>query len=121
MGLFGSSQQKKEDPINDLLKKIFPNGISDINDGTDELLRILNNGVQRQTAQDIFVKSFARSTMDTNFDLNDLKIHHDGYCKGIFSPSQLQQLLDYLTARKLALLFGGKKVFKDKNGNYCVN
>ena len=121
MGLFGNKKEKKEDPLNDLIRKIFPNGASDISDGTDELLAILNNSVQRLTAQDIFVKSFARSTMDTNFDINELKIHLDGYCKGIFSAGEMQQLLDYLTARKLALMLGAKKVLKNKNGSYDID
>lgn len=121
MGLFGKSPEKTENPINELIKRIFPNGKPDIDEGTDELLRILNNSISREIARNIFVKSFARSTMDSNFDINELRIHLDGYCNGVFSAVEMQQLLDYLTARKIGMVLGGHKVHKDKNGNYVIN
>lgn len=115
MGLFG---KKKENPMEVIMKKVFPNGKSDITAGTEELLSILGNTVSVENARNIFTKSMAIAFLSNEFDINRLEGHLNGYCKGIFSSSELQQFHSYLTARKVALMMGVSKVKKDAAGNY---
>ncbi len=118
MGLFSKSS-KKENPMQEIMSKIFPKGKSDIITGTDELLNILDYTISKENAQNIFVKSMAISFLTREFDVERLKTHLDGYCKGVFSQDEIQRFYEYLIARKMALMMGGLQVRKDEKGNYC--
>ncbi|NOQ25428.1 MAG: hypothetical protein GQ564_08700 [Bacteroidales bacterium] len=118
MGLFGKSKKAKS-PMEELMKRIFPNGKSDIISGTDELLSILHSNISRDTVQNIFVKAMAISVMTEKFDVERLKLHLDGYCKDVFGETELQKFYEYLVARKVALMMGAKNVFRNQDGNYA--
>lgn len=55
MGLFENSPENEENPLGDLIKTMFPNDEADVKDGTDEVLRILNNSIPRHIPTGIFV------------------------------------------------------------------
>ena len=118
MGLFSKSKKTKG-PMEELMKRIFPNGKPDIISGTDELLSILHSKISRDIAQNIFVKSMAICVMTEKFDVERLKIHLDGYCKDVLNETELQKFYEYLVARKISLMMGAKRVFRNQDGNYA--
>ncbi|MFW5879627.1 MAG: hypothetical protein ACOC22_04185 [bacterium] len=117
MKLFGKAS-KRDNPLEEITKQIFPNGKSDIISGRNELLEILDHSISKKNAENIFVKSMTIAFLTKEFSVERLQIHLDGYCKGIFSNDELQKFHEYLTARKLALFMGRPKVSKDQNGKY---
>ena len=86
--------------------KLFPNGSKDVNAGTEELLYILRDKVDRETAKDIFIKSFAASVLSPQFfhEFNKQRLlsHLSCYCLQYFSPDQVEKLYGYLTALNTA-------------------
>src|SRR6478609_1564207 len=98
MGLldfFKPTQRANKELQENLSVKFFPNGDKDVNAGTDELLYILSNKVDRETAKDIFVKSFAASVLSPqfSFEFNETRLlsHLSGYCLNYFSPDQVRK------------------------------
>lgn len=97
----GQSQNKGE--LNSLLEKmhkeIFPNGKKDIDEGTKELLRILNYKIDEKTAQNIFVKSSSichTTTMNGSFSKERLKQHLAPYALDYFNDNTLSEFYDYV-------------------------
>lgn len=110
MGLFDFLKPKKK-PIEIFEKKMmnsmFPNGEKDIDAGTKELLQILDNQVNYETARDIFVKSAAISRISEKFDKERLRIHLSGYCLHHFNEQHIAKFYNYLTALGAAMLMNG--------------
>ena len=108
MGLFDKIfGKKKENPIKELAKIVFPNGSRDIEAGTAEVLWILNNSVSTDQAREIFSNSASLCAITEKFDKERLELHLNGYCKGVFSEKQLEQLYGYLVSRTVALAMKG--------------
>lgn len=107
MGLFDFLKQKK-DPIEEMMEKIsnsiFPKGEKDINAGTKELLYILNNKIDYDTAKLIFLRSAAISRISEKFDKERLKSHLAGYCIQHFNNEQVEKFYGYLTALSVAMM-----------------
>ena len=100
----GQSQNKGE--LNSLLEKmhkeIFPNGKKDIDEGTKELLRILNYKIDEKTAQNIFVKSSSichTTTMNGSFSKERLKQHLAPYALDYFNDNTLSEFYDYILSK----------------------
>ncbi|MBK9045650.1 MAG: hypothetical protein IPL74_02730 [Bacteroidetes bacterium] len=101
----GEQNQNKSE-LQDLLAKmheeIFPNGKKDIDDGTNELLRILNHSIDEKTAQDIFTKSASichLSTMKGGFTKERLKQHLSPYALQHFNENTLSKFYDYVLSK----------------------
>lgn len=110
MGLFDMFKSKRT-PMNQLLEfkeqlsnSIFPKGEKDIAAGTNELLHILNNKIDYDTAKNIFLKSIVISRISENFDKDRLITHFQGYCIEYFENSQIDQYYGYLIALKAAMI-----------------
>ena len=100
----GQSQNKGE--LNSLLEKmhkeIFPNGKKDIDEGTKELLRILNYKIDEKTAQNIFVKSSSichTTTMNGIFNKERLKQHLAPYALDYFNDNTLSEFYDFVLSK----------------------
>ena len=110
MGLFDFLKPKKtelDNSLSQLLKAFFPKGETDINAGTDELLLILNNKIDRKEAREIFVKSVSMSRVASKFDKERLINHLNGYCIQHFNEAQLDKFFNYLTALTVAMSVHG--------------
>lgn len=110
MGLFDFLKPKKtelDNNLSQLLKAFFPKGETDINAGTNELLLILNNSIDKNEARSIFVKSVSMSRVASNFDKERLVNHLRGYCLQHFNEKQLDNFFDYLTALTVAMKVHG--------------
>lgn len=99
-------QNQNKGELNSLLEKmrseIFPNGKKDIDDGTNELLRILNYSVDEKTAQDIFTKSASIchiSSMKGGFSKERLKQHLAPYALHHFNDITLSRFYDYILSK----------------------
>jgi hypothetical protein len=106
MGLFDFLKPKKtelDNNLSQLLNAFFPKGETDINAGTDELLLILNNSINRSEARNIFVKSVSMSRVASKFDKERLVNHLKGYSLQYFNESQLDKFFNYLTALTVAM------------------
>lgn len=106
MGLFDFLKPKKtelDNNLSQLLNAFFPKGETDINAGTDELLLILNNSINRREARNIFVKSVSMSRVASKFDKERLVNHLKGYSLQHFNESQLDKFFNYLTALTVAM------------------
>lgn len=86
-----------------LSNSIFPKGERDIDAGTKELLYILNNSTDYETAKNIFLKSIVISRIAQNFDKGRLKSHLQGYCIQHFNENQIDLYYGYLMALKAAM------------------
>lgn len=76
-----------------MTKEIFPNGQKDIDERTNILLRILNNKIDKQTANTIVIRSSSicyTSNLRGEFDLERLRQHLAGYSLQYFDEKQLQ-------------------------------
>lgn len=110
MGLFDFLKPKKDslnDNLSQMLSTFFPKGETDINTGTDELLQILNNKIERKLARDIFVKSVSMSRISAKFDRERLVNHLRGYCLQHFNDEQIDRFLTYLNTLTMALAIHG--------------
>lgn len=110
MGLFDFLKPKKDslnDNLSQMLSTFFPKGETDINTGTDELLQILNNKIERKLARDIFVKSVSMSRISAKFDRERLVNHLRGYCLQHFNDEQIDKFLTYLNTLTMALAIHG--------------
>lgn len=120
MGFFDFLKPKKKN-INDFaqqtLKNLFPKGELDYEAGTDILLKILENKVDRKAARNIFTKSVLISNISRdNFDVERLESHLKGYCIEHFNSSQIKDFHNYLTAIKVSLVLGKSPSDVKKNG-----
>ncbi len=100
----GQKQNNRE--LRDLLSKmheeIFPNGKKDIDDGTNELLRILNNSIDTKTAENIFMKSSSicfTSSMNNGFSKERLKRHLAPYALHLFNDTALNEFYNYILSK----------------------
>jgi hypothetical protein len=103
MGLFNFLKKKKgkelDNLLNEMTKVIFPNGQQDIDDGTNELLHILQNKVDKNTAKTILMRcsSICYTTgMRNEFNRERLKAHLAGYALQYFNENQLDRFYYYL-------------------------
>lgn len=110
MGLFKFFKPKKKEiiAIEQFQELLFPIGQIDIDAGTNELLRILNNKISRDEARSIFVKSYGLSKISEKFDIERLKAHLSGYCLHYFTDKQVNDFHGYLVSLILAMTFSGK-------------
>jgi len=96
-------------------KEIFPNGEIDIKEGTNELLRILNNSIDVNTAENIlFESSFICYTTSLNgqFSKERLRQHLAPYALHYFSDNALSKFYDYLLSKnQRAALSDAAKMF----------
>lgn len=124
MGLFDFLKPKKtelDDNLSQLLKAFFPKGETDINAGTNELLLILNNSIDKNEARNIFVKSVSMSRVASNFDKERLVKHLSGYCLQHFNEQQLDKFFNYLTALTVAMkVHGSSPVEIKRDGDAYV-
>ena len=127
MGLFNffkpNKQKANANELNKLIakmqKEIFPNGEIDIKEGTDEVLRILNYGVDTKTAQEIFCKCSSicyTTTMRGQFSKELLKQHLAPYALQYFNDRELSEFYDYLLSKnEKAALFDIMKMFSQQS------
>jgi hypothetical protein len=83
-------------------KEIFPNGKKDINEGTNELLRILNNCIDSKTAENIFIKSSSicyTSGLNNGFSKERLKQHLAPYALFLFNEKTLNEFYNYILSK----------------------
>ena len=123
MGLFDflkSKKLEKSEVIEKIKNQIFPRGDRDIQAGTDELLFILNNKIDRNLAQSIFMKSMAISFFTKEFDKERLHTHLSGYCIQYFDPEQMKTFYNYLTFLNFSRVAFGRtpSEIRRENGKY---
>jgi hypothetical protein len=85
-----------------ILKEIFPNGQIDKDEGTKKLLQILNNNIDKKTAQNIFVKSSSIcyiTSMKGTFSKERLKQHLAPYALNYFNDDTLSIFYDYILSK----------------------
>ncbi len=120
------TQKSKElqELIAKMQKEIFPNGEADIKVGTNELLRILNNRVDANTARDIFCKSSSICYTTTamgggQFSKERLKQHLAPYALNYFNDKALDEFYKYLLSKndKAALFDIAKQFAQQSNPN----
>jgi len=109
MGLFNFRKRKSNflkgfEPV---VNSMFPKGKKDIDAGTSELLLILNNEIDFETAQTIFVRSYAIKKLSEKFDKERLMEHLSGYCIQHFSDSQIERFHTYLVILDIAKNLNG--------------
>ena len=123
-------QNQKKGELNSLLEKIykeiFPNGKKDIDEGTKELLRILNYKIDEKTAQNIFIKSYSicyLTTMNGSFSKEQLKQHLAPYALDYFNENTLSEFYDYLISKndKASLIEIAREFSKSSNPNGTDN
>lgn len=99
MGFFDFLKPKKNE-MNEALAqmqaKFFPKGQKDIDAVTDALLYILNNGISKNEAGSIAVKSVVISRISKDFSKERLKQHLQGYCLQHFNDEQIETFHGYL-------------------------
>lgn len=118
-----TKKQRKGKELQELItkmqKEIFPNGETDINAGTNELLRILNNAIDANTARSIFMKSSSicyTTSMNGQFSKERLKQHLAPYALNNFNDNALSEFYDYLLSKnKKAALFDMAKMFAQQS------
>ncbi len=101
----GSTKQDKNElkgSFAKIQKEMFPKGRKDIDDGTNELLRILNNKIDFKTAENIFVLSSSIcyiSSMNNGFNKERLEQHLAPYAIQYFNDSSLSEFYKYLVSK----------------------
>lgn len=100
----GQNQNKGEltNLLEKMHKEIFPNGKKDIDEGTKELLRILNYSIDEKTAQNIFVKSSSicyTTSMNGSFSKERLKQHLAPYALNYFNENAIGKFYDYILSK----------------------
>ena len=107
MGFFDFLKSSKN-PMDEIFEKmsnsIFPKGEKDIDAGTKELLHILNNKIDYNTAKSIFLKSVVISRISESFDKERLRTHLAGYCLNHFNDAQVANYYNYLVALSAAMM-----------------
>ncbi|MDR2839800.1 MAG: hypothetical protein LBV75_00825 [Paludibacter sp.] len=96
------NKNELQDLVNKVNKAIFPNGKSDIEAGTKELLRILNNKVDKETAQTIFLKSSSicyTTSLNNEFSKERLEQHLSHYALHYFDDKSLNDFYAYLLSK----------------------
>lgn len=106
MGLFDFLKPKRN-PMEEMMDKIsnsiFPKGEKDIDAGTKELIHILGNKIDYDTAKTIFLKSAVISRVSDKFDKERLRSHLAGYCLQYFNDNEIEKFHGYLTALSMAM------------------
>lgn len=108
MGFFDFLKPKKNKAVEsarNILYQVFPKGELDYQVGTQEILDILNNKVDNNTATNIFVKTVIRSRVEEAFNKEILLSHLKGYCIELFNENQVERLHQYLVALIVASKF----------------
>ncbi|MCX7954434.1 MAG: hypothetical protein N3A01_04490 [Bacteroidales bacterium] len=116
MAVNNERQKHNDSDFNNLLgkfiKEIFPNGQKDIDEGTKELLRILNYKIDEKTAQNIFVRSscicYLTTILGNYFSEERLKKHLAPYALNHFDDNTLSQFYNYLISKN-----ENAKIFKN--------
>lgn len=102
--IYNPGNQKNEimGAMGKMQKEIFPNGQKDIEQGTKKLLQILNNNIDRDTAQKIFVKSSGichLNSMREPFTKERLKNHLAPYALHHFDDETLSEFYDFILSK----------------------
>ena len=93
------SKNKFEEELKKLHGEIFPNDREDIDKGTDKLLEILDNRIDREEAEQIFVKSASicyMTSLEILFTEERLTQHLAPYALKYFKDDELEQFYMYL-------------------------
>jgi len=103
-------------------KKIFPNGRKDIEDGINELLRILNHRVDKKTAETILLKSSSicyTTSLNDEFSIERLRQHLARYALQYFDEQALRNFYNYLLSKneRAGLLSALKEFSQISNPN----
>lgn len=94
-----TTSNELEELVNKINKEIFPNGKEDIKQGTNKLLQILNNSIDKKTAEIVFIKSAAIcyiTSMKGTFSKERLKKHLAPYALQYFNNNTLDEFYNYL-------------------------
>jgi len=101
-----TKQNKNKNELQNLMERmqreIFPNGKNDIDEGTKQILYILNHKVNKQTAQNIFVKSSSicyTASLNGQFSKERLKQHLAPYALHYFEEETLAVFYEYLLSK----------------------
>ena len=98
----GGNKNELISSVEKMQKEIFPNGQIDIDEGTKKLLQILNNNIDKKTAQNIFVKSSSIcyiTSMKGTFSKERLKQHLAPYALNYFNDDTLSIFYDYILSK----------------------
>lgn len=103
---YAGGQKQNKSELQGLLakmqKEIFPNGKKDIDEGTKELLRILNYSIDKKTAENIFMKSSSicyTTSIGSGFSKERLRQHLSPYALQYFDDTSLSSFYDYLLSK----------------------
>ncbi len=95
-----NSGEKEQDAMTTVYQTVFPNGEKDIEEGANELLQILDNSIDLQTAQSIFLKSscmcYASTLKGGDFTKEMLMEHLSSYALNYFDEQSLTQFYEYI-------------------------
>ena len=95
--------------------EIFPNGEKDIEDGTNELLRILDNKIDEDTAKNILLKCSSicyTTSLRDEFSFERLIAHLEPYALDYFDNEALNEFYAYLLSKNpRAYLFHASREF----------
>lgn len=120
MGFFDLFKPKKQasQDLKRMHREIFPKGEKDISAGTNEVLHILNNKVDRATAEEIFTRATIMSRISEKFHLDHLRMHLSGYALQHFNEEQVKSFHGYLvTINSAAMLSHKTPADITRNGN----
>jgi hypothetical protein len=98
----GGNKNELTSSLEKMNKEIFPNGQLDIDKGTKKLLQILNDNIDKNTAQNIFVKSSSIcyiTSMNGTFSKERLKQHLAPYALDYFNDDTLSEFYDFIISK----------------------
>ena len=98
----GGNKNELTNSLKKMNKEIFPNGQLDIDKGTKKLLQILNDNIDKNTAQNIFVKSSSIcyiTSMKGTFSKERLKQHLAPYALDYFNDDTLSEFYDFIISK----------------------
>ena len=98
----GGNKNELTSSLEKMNKEIFPNGQLDIDKGTKKLLKILNDNIDKNTAQNIFVKSSSIcyiTSMKGTFSKERLKQHLAPYALDYFNDDTLGEFYDFIISK----------------------
>ena len=111
-----------QDLLLEASKEVFPNDKEDIEDGANELLRILNHQIDKNTAKMIFIRSSCicyTTSLDDEFSIERLKQHLAPYALQYFDNQALSSFYTYLLSKNVRAnyLDASKKFSQISNPN----
>lgn len=99
---------------------LYPNGKVDYDAGVNELLSILDNKIDRQTASGIFSKARACAHTSSDFSADRLRLHLQPYALHFFNDYQLDRFFRFLMSCSILALtqHKGPSEIRIVNGDY---